>query len=179
MPAPTRQIVRWSASLNGTTDVLMNNFIDSVLLMPTAPGRALTSVDTDRLDIATDKVGHIGHCPGHFGQRRRLIHRFGWHCGPSLTGLTGGPDPGGGDGWEVAFQIGFIRVVVTRWYSEVSAVCDVKVLWEIDSVLFADVCLNTHLGRGPNPSWAGCQIQSFTGGGSRPLRTLPSTATGA
>jgi hypothetical protein len=76
-------------------------------------------------------------------------------------------------------EIGPILVVVTRWYSEVSAVCDVKVLLEIDSVLFADVCLKTHLGTGPNPSWAGCQIQSFAGGGSRPLRPLPSAATGA
>jgi hypothetical protein len=76
-------------------------------------------------------------------------------------------------------EIGPILVVVTRWYSEVSVVCDVKVFLEVDSVLFADVCLNTHLGPGPNPSWAGCQIQSFTRGGSRPLGPLPSAATGA
>ena len=54
------------------------------------------------------------------------------------------------------FKIGLILVVVTRSYSEVFVVCEVKVLLEIDSALFADVCLNTHLGPGPNPYWAGC-----------------------
>src|ERR1700739_3594422 len=130
MPAPKRQAVRRSASLNGTADALMSNFIDSVLLVPMAPGWALASVQTDILDIATDKVGHIGH--------RRDISDRGSARTQILVALRDFATPT--DRWAeprrrrwmgVAFQIGLSLVVVTRSYSEFSVVCEVKVLLEV------------------------------------------------
>jgi hypothetical protein len=44
-------------------NALIRKFIGPVLLVPMTPGRALASVHMDKLDIATDIIGHFGRRP--------------------------------------------------------------------------------------------------------------------
>jgi hypothetical protein len=50
-------------------------------------------------------------------------------------------------------DLGLILVLVTRWYSVISVVCEVKVLLEIDSALCGD--LPTHVSGGGTKSVLG------------------------